>query len=111
MSIKEEMKENGEKLRKAIEAVNSLSVKKYIFKPSNRVVWIVVGKKREYFVIPNMYCQCNEFYINVVIRRKCKTCYHIIAQSIAEKTGKYEVYEVPDDDYARLINEWKKESI
>ncbi len=105
------IEENSKKLKKAIKAVESLSVKKYIFKPSNRIVWIVVGKEREYFVIPNMYCQCNEFYINVVVRRKSKTCYHVLAQSIAEKIGKYEVYEVADGDYTRLINEWKKESI
>ncbi|MDH5806671.1 MAG: hypothetical protein QXW62_02180 [Candidatus Methanomethylicaceae archaeon] len=101
----------GKKFLKAIKAVNSFSVKKYIFLPSNRIVWIVIGKKREYFVIPRIYCQCNEFYINVVIKRKSDLCYHILAQAIAEKIGKYEAYEVSDSDFIRLNAEWKKEEV
>lgn len=101
----------GAKFLKAIEAVDSYSVKKYVFLPSNRTVWIVIGKKREYFVIPKLYCQCNEFYINVVIRRKSDLCYHILAQAIAEKIGKYETYKVPDSDFIRLNEEWKKEEV
>lgn len=101
----------GTKYIKAIEALESFSVKKYIFLPSNRVVWIVIGKKREYFVIPRIYCQCNEFYINVVIRRKSDLCYHILAQAIAERIGKYETYKVSDSDFIRLNTEWKKEEV
>lgn len=99
----------GVKFLKAMEAVDSYSVKKYAFLPSNRTIWIVIGKKKEYFVIPRIYCQCNEFYINVVIKRKSDFCYHILAQAIAEKTGKYEIYKASDSDFIRLNAEWKRE--
>lgn len=101
----------GSKCQKAFEALLSMAVKKYKFVPSGRIVWIVVGKEKEYFVIPRIYCQCDEFYINVVIRRKSELCYHILAQAIAEKIGKYESFEVPDSDFIRLNAEWKKESV
>ncbi|MCS7097558.1 MAG: hypothetical protein NZ922_01050 [Candidatus Methanomethyliaceae archaeon] len=110
--IKKRLEEHyGAKYIKAMEALESFSVKKYVFLPSNRVVWIVVGKKREYFVIPRIYCQCNEFYINVVIKRKSDLCYHILAQAIAERIGKYETYKVSDSDFIRLNTEWKREEV
>lgn len=101
----------GSKYQKAQEAISSMDVKKYTFKPSDRIVWIVVGKEKEYFIIPKIYCQCDEFYINVVIRRRTKICYHMLAQAIAEKIGNYESFEVPDSDFIRLNAEWKRESL
>ncbi|RLF13258.1 MAG: hypothetical protein DRJ68_01640 [Thermoprotei archaeon] len=97
-----------ERLEKALEAVHEGRVKKYVFKPSGRVVWIVVGKTRDYWVIPRLYCTCNDFYINVVSRRKNVLCYHIIAQAVAEKTGKYEVFEVSDEEGVKLEEEWRR---
>jgi predicted nucleic acid-binding Zn finger protein len=101
----------GTKFRKAEEAVSSMAVKKYAFKPSRRIVWIVVGREKEYFLIPEFYCQCDDFYINVVIRRKANLCYHILAQAIAERLGRFEKFEVPDNDFIRLNSEWKKQSV
>ncbi len=101
----------GSKFEKAEELVVSSAVKKYVFKPSGRVVWIVVGREQDYMVIPAFYCKCDDFYINVVIKRKAVACYHMIAQLIAEKKGMFEVYEVPDSDFIRLNSEWKKQSV
>jgi len=114
--IPEELKERlqkiyGVKFAKAEEAVSSMAVKKYTFKPSGRTVWIVVGREKEYFLIPEFYCQCDDFYINVVIRRKAKLCYHILAQAIAERLGSFEEYEASDSDFIRLNSEWKKQSV
>jgi predicted nucleic acid-binding Zn finger protein len=100
----------GSKLEQAEKLVHSMSVKRYIFKPSYRVVWIVVGREKEYFLIPGFYCQCDDFYIRVVIRKETDLCYHLLAQAIAERTGEYETFEVPDSDFIRLNNEWKKQS-
>lgn len=99
------------KILKAIETVESKSVKKYLFMPSMRTVWIVVGKEREYLVIPRLYCQCDDFYINVVIRRKSMACYHLIAQCLAEEVGSFERYELKDSDFIRLSKEWKWETL
>jgi len=110
--VKERLKKAyGAKYSKAEELINSSSVKKYVFLPSGRIVWIVVGKEKEYFVIPRLYCQCDDFYINVVVRKKADFCYHMIAQLVADKTGAYESYEVPDSDFIRLNCEWKKQSV
>ncbi|MDI9643768.1 MAG: hypothetical protein QFX35_00950 [Candidatus Verstraetearchaeota archaeon] len=103
-------KSNEQRISKALEAVESGAVKKYVFKPSMRTVWIVVGKEREYQVIPKLYCQCDDFYINVVIRRKATACYHLIAQEIAESQGKYEKYNATDTDFLRLNKEWKRQT-
>lgn len=104
-------KSHEQKISRAIEAVESGAVKKYIFRPSLRTVWIVVGKEREYRVIPHFYCQCDDFYINVVIRRKTTACYHLMAQELAEKRQKYETYEVTDVDFLRLNKEWKRQTV
>lgn len=103
--------EYGLKFSNAEELVSSNAVKKYVFSPSKKIVWIVVGREKEYLVMPGFYCQCDDFYINVVIRKRSKICYHLFAQALAERLGNYETYEVPDSDYIRLNNEWKKQSI
>lgn len=104
-------KKYGLRFDQAEKLVASMAVKKYVFKPSGKIVWIVVGRKKEYFVIPKLYCQCDDFYINVVIRRKMGFCYHLFAQAIAEKRVSYEIFDVPDSDFKRLNNEWKKQSV
>jgi len=104
-SIPHEVKE--ERLRKAIEAVNQGRVKKYVFIPSGRVYWVVVGRGRDYWVIPGRYCSCDDFFINVVARSKVKECYHLKAQEIAEREGKYEEFKVEDSEGERLIEEWR----
>lgn len=96
------------RLKKAVEVVNKGRVKKYIFRPSGRVVWIVVGKKRDYWIIPKLYCSCDDFYINVISRRKSSICYHLLAQALAEKIGNYEVFNVTDEEGERLEEEWRR---
>jgi predicted nucleic acid-binding Zn finger protein len=101
----------GSKFKQAEKLVNSMAVKRYVFTPSGRVVWIVVGREKEYFMIPRLYCQCDNFYIRVVIKRETDLCYHLLAQSIAEKLGRYETFEVSDNDFIRLNNDWKRQSV
>ena len=40
----------GQRFTKALEALKENRVKKYVFKPSNRTVWIVVGRERDYLI-------------------------------------------------------------
>jgi len=96
------------RLKKAIEAVNKGRVKKYVFLPSGRVTWIVVGREKDYWVIPRLYCSCDDFYINVISRRSASFCYHLLAQAIAEKTGKYDVFNVSDEEGEKLEEEWRR---
>ncbi|MHA1348701.1 MAG: hypothetical protein ACTSQM_02950 [Candidatus Odinarchaeia archaeon] len=97
----------GERFWKALKAVVEGCVKKYVFKPSGRVEWIVVGVNRDYLIIPDFYCSCRDFYVNVVTRKKAKFCYHILAKFLAESLNLYHTYHVEDDKYEVLMKEWK----
>jgi predicted nucleic acid-binding Zn finger protein len=93
---------------KAFEALRSIRVKKYIFKPSGKKVWIVIGKEREYLIIPEVeFCSCKDFYFRV-LDMEIHLCYHLIAQKLAEILDWYGKLEENDDLYETLMNEWEK---
>jgi predicted nucleic acid-binding Zn finger protein len=95
----------GKRVRKAFDALNESRIKKYVFKPSNRIVWIVVGKHRDYLVMPIIYyCSCDDFYYQF---DRGHVCYHIIAQKLAEATGRFDLFEDEDRLFDILILEWK----
>jgi len=104
--LSEDITATGERFQKASKAVSEGRVKKYVFKQSGRAYWIVVGRRRDYLVLPGRFCTCDDFFINVVARSKVKSCYHLLAQEMAERQGRYEVYEVDDDEGERLLDEW-----
>jgi predicted nucleic acid-binding Zn finger protein len=98
----------GTRFTKAWEALKEGRVKKYTFKPSNRVVWIVIGKERDYLVIAAAdFCMCDDFYFRV-LDQQIHLCYHLIAQKIAEVLGWYDKIEEHDDLHDTLMAEWKK---
>jgi len=98
----------GPRFIKALEAVKEERVKKYVFSPSNRIVWIVVGREREYQVMPAAgFCSCDDFYFRVM-DREVNICYHLIAQKIAEILEQYDKIETEDKLYDCFIEEWKK---
>ncbi|MCK4780901.1 MAG: hypothetical protein KAT57_11955, partial [Candidatus Lokiarchaeota archaeon] len=35
---------------------------KYIYKPSDRVVWVAKGENQEHLIFPKLYCSCQDFY-------------------------------------------------
>lgn len=98
----------GQRFAKAWKAVKDKRVKKYVFRPSNRVVWIVVGKGRDYLIMPAAYfCTCDDFYFRVM-DRQIHLCYHLIAQKLAEALESYDLYEEDDELYDVLMKEWRK---
>jgi predicted nucleic acid-binding Zn finger protein len=97
----------GQRFTKAFEALKENRVKKYVFKPSNRIVWIVVGKERDYLIMPEAeFCTCDDFYFRV-LDRQVHLCYHLIAQKLAKNLEWYEAIEDHDEIYDALMNEWK----
>ncbi len=95
----------GSRFDKAWEALREGRIKKYVFKPSGRTVWIVVGKRRDYLVMPEAeFCSCEDFYFKF---DKGHLCYHIIAQKLAEATDQFDLFEDDDRFYDVLIKEWK----
>ena len=96
----------GERFWKALQAVTASLVKRYRFTPSNREVWIVVGKNRDYLV-NDFYCDCDDFYFKVVIKRRAKSCYHILAKLLAEALNLFSDVHVGDEMYDTLREEWQ----
>jgi len=98
----------GSRFTKAWETLNEKRVKKYVFSPSGRIVWIVVGREREYQIMPAAgFCSCDDFYFRVM-DREAHICYHLIAQKIADALGWYDKVEEEDRLYDCLMEEWKK---
>ena len=96
----------GQRLTRAWQAVSEGRIKKYVFKPSGRVVWIAVGKQRDYLIMPLAdYCSCHDFYFQF---DRGHLCYHIIAQKLAEAAGKFDLFEDDDQFFDVLIKEWKE---
>ena len=98
----------GQRFKKAWDATQKRKVKKYVFKPSNRVVWIVVGKIRDYLILPKAeFCTCDDFYFRIM-DKQAHLCYHLIAQKLAECMNIYDIYEEDDSLYETLMNDWTK---
>lgn len=98
----------GQRFTNAFEALKENRIKKYVFKPSGRAFWIVVGKERDYLIIPKAeFCSCDDFYFRV-LDREVHLCYHLIAQKIANVLEWYETIEENDELYETLMDEWKK---
>jgi predicted nucleic acid-binding Zn finger protein len=98
----------GQRFTKALEALKENRVKRYTFKPSNRVVWIAVGRERDYLIMAEAdFCTCDDFYFRV-LDKKIHLCYHLLAQKIARNLGWFAPIEENDELYECLMNEWKK---
>jgi predicted nucleic acid-binding Zn finger protein len=98
----------GQRFTRAFEALKENRVKKYAFKPSGKTVWIVVGRERDYLIMPEAeFCTCDDFYFRV-LDRKVHLCYHLIAQKLAKNLEWYEPIEEHDDLYDSLMSEWRK---
>ena len=98
----------GQRFTKALDALKENRVKKYVFEPSGRKVWIVIGRERDYLIMPAAeFCMCDDFYFRV-LDKKIHLCYHLIAQKIARNLAWYETIEESDKLYESLMNEWKK---
>ena len=97
----------GNRFWKALQAVANDLVKRYIFDPSGREAWIVVGKKRDYHILSDIYCDCEDFYINVIVKRRAELCYHILARILAEALNTFTEIRVDDMMYESFQGEWE----
>ena len=98
----------GSRFTKAWETIKEERVKKYVFRPSGRIVWIVVGWEREYLVMSAAdFCSCDDFYFRVM-DKEVHLCYHLIAQKMAEALEWFDKIEEDDSLYASLMKEWNK---
>lgn len=90
------------RFEKALEAVEGGKVKKIVFKLSNRIVWLVSGKERNYLILPEAgYCSCEDFYFRVISHEEF-ICYHLLAQKLAQALGRYVTVEEKDERYEEV---------
>ena len=102
------VEEFKERFWRALREVVTKGVKKYIFNPSNRIVWIVLGNKRDYLILSDLYCNCEDFYVKIVVQKTAKMCYHLLSKILAEYLDYYETFNVEDERYDELMDEWKR---
>ncbi len=82
-------------------------ISKYLYHPSNRIVWAAKGENQEHMIYPKLYCSCQDFYKNVVIKRKRDFCKHILAQIISEALNSYKEVKLEDSQFSELIRDFK----
>ncbi|MFX1380041.1 MAG: hypothetical protein ACFFA4_13205 [Promethearchaeota archaeon] len=80
---------------------------RYTYKPSNRIVWAAKGENQEHLIYPRLYCSCQDFYKNVVIKKKRQFCKHILAQIISEALNKFEQISLEDDEFKNFLSNLK----
>ncbi|RLI08344.1 hypothetical protein DRO42_06530 [Candidatus Bathyarchaeota archaeon] len=98
----------GDRFEKAWRLVEERRVKLYVFEPSGRTAWIVVGRGGEYQILPaSGYCSCNDFYYRVV-DGGAGVCYHLIGQRLADALGAYDEVHEGDEFFDALMAEWRR---
>ncbi|MHA1673602.1 MAG: hypothetical protein ACTSYI_08230 [Promethearchaeota archaeon] len=84
-------------------------IKKTTFKPSNLEVWSIEGKSGNYLVYPGIYCQCHNFVIDIIYRkRKFTYCKHLFAQKLAKCVEQYQNEEKKDSEYLNWMKKLQK---
>jgi predicted nucleic acid-binding Zn finger protein len=93
----------GRKFDRALTTVLAGGVKESRFAPSGRRILTVVGKLGDEFIDPQKpYCSCSDFFFKVVGGKE-ETCYHLLSYRIATRTGKVDVVEFNDEEYAQVL--------
>jgi len=101
----------GNRFTNAWRLVTENRVKKYVFRPSGRTLWVAIGNSAEYMIYSHAgYCGCSDFYFRVLDDEKAY-CYHLLAQKLAEALDYYDLIEEDDEAYDQLTAIWKRYSI
>ena len=101
------LKAFGERFTNGLDLASSNRVKRYEFKPSKRIVWVVEGRTNQYQVIPDLpFCYCDDYYFRVMDRKR-GLCYHIIAQRVAEALNQFQIINRNDSQYSSITNRWR----
>ena len=78
-------------------------VKIHLFEPSQRKIWTVVGKGKEYWLdIDAQYCSCLGYYFGRLNGKP--TCYHLDSAYLAIKENKTETIRFSDDEYNDFLS-------
>ncbi len=97
----------NEKATKAIDVIQNNLVQLISFAPSGREFWSVSGQEKEHLVLRQTYCDCVDFYLNVVIKGRNECCYHLLAIEIANKLKRFNHISANDEQYGNVRNKFK----
>lgn len=101
----------GNRFDNAWRLVTENRVKKYVFQPSGRVLWVAIGQNAEYLIYPHSgYCGCSDFYFRVLDHEKA-LCYHVLAQKLGEALNHFDVINEDDEAYESLTTIWKNYAV
>lgn len=84
-------------------------ITKYVYNPSNRVLWTALGIEKEHIIYPRLYCSCRDFYKEVVINQNRELCKHLIAQLISVALNNFDYVQLEDKEFEMRIKEIKSE--
>ena len=83
--------------------VSEKRIKLHIFEPSQRKIWTVVGKEKEYWIEPELnFCSCQSYYFNSVSGKN--ECYHLKSLNLAQKEDKIELIKFSDEEFSNFIS-------
>ncbi len=83
--------------------VSEKRVKLHIFEPSQRKIWTVVGKAKEYWIDPDGgYCSCPGFYFGKLNGKT--VCYHLESAELARRENKIEKIIFSDEEYSDFLS-------
>jgi len=92
----------GPRFENALKAIEEGKVRRLLFVPSRRVVWLVSGRERDYLILPRAgFCSCEDFYFRVISHEEF-LCYHLLAQRLTEALRQYSSIDEPDGRYEEI---------
>ena len=78
------------------------SVKKLLFKPSGRILWMVVGRDNEHWSDPELgFCTCKDFYFKALSGGP--ECYHLRSIRSAVEDSRLIKIEFDDSEYVQVL--------
>ncbi|MGI0024298.1 MAG: hypothetical protein ACREA4_04030 [Nitrososphaera sp.] len=87
---------------RADNAVMSGSVKKLVFRPSEKILWMVVGRDNEHWSDPELgFCSCRDFYFNTLSGGD--ECYHLKSVRKSIRDGGFVEIEFHDSEYLQVL--------
>jgi predicted nucleic acid-binding Zn finger protein len=92
------------------DAVTSGSVKCALFLPSNKRLWMVVGRDNEYWADPDLgFCSCKDFYFTTLSGGD--ECYHLKSVRKAMQENKFTTVEFADSEYVKYLQAIAEDSV
>lgn len=78
------------------------SIKQLVFRPSGRLLWVVVGRDNEHWSDPELgFCTCRDFYFKTLSGGP--ECYHLRSVRKARENSRYITLEFDDRDYFNIL--------